>query len=1326
MKKFSTTLLILLSFIQLSFSQTKHPWELGFNGGASWLQSDVKMKKLGGGLGFTFGQMYCQNQTGAIDWGWRFRYLNANTYGQDSKRTSGLLYNNALNGAIDTAVDYEANPGFVYQNYKTHIDEVSVEVLLGANRLRERTHVYPYIFGGVGLTKAVAKSDQLNANGFRYNYLAVDSAMTLSSGEITSKLNELYDGEYETFADGSRSARWKFMPSVGVGLGFEIVKGFSLGLEHKMTWALNDVIDGQQWTNSNLATGDNDKYHYSSVWLKFSFGRGAKTTNSTNSDANNYTNNNSNNTNNNTNNNNTNNTNNINTNTAVAKPKITFTNPSGSGTSTDQQNYTVTATVTGVNSISDITFKVNGNPINGFTYNSASGLFSCPVSLYTGHNSFVITATNSGGSVNNSASVTYNPPATPVLLPPVVQITAPSQSPSNTNQAVVTVSGTVQGIASGTDMQVTLNGNSINSYTYNTVSKTFNITGNLVAGANTFVISAANPAGSDSETVVIIYQTASAFSGPAPVINIITPAANPSNVSVNSAAVTANVQNVSNASQITVNVNGGNIPFNFNSGTKQLGFTANLNSGANNVVISATNSNGSDTKSRTIIYTPVSEPKPVITITNPPSNPSNSSVAAMIVNATVMNVTSKGQISATLNGGNVMTSALNFDPATHQLSFNVNLIPGANSVQISATNVSGADSKSTTIIYNAPAVTPAPVVTITNPATTPFNTTMNSLPVSATVTNVNNSSQVSVMLNGSPVPFNFNSASHVLSFTAALINGSNTISVTATNTGGTDTENAVIIVSQPVVLPAPIVTILNPPTSPFNTGTALSVVNASVMNVAAASQITVQLNGSNVPFNFNASTHQLTFNATLLAGSNIVSISAVNPAGSDSKTATIIYTAANVVPAPVVTITGPSSNPFSTSSTPGAVSATVMNVTAASQISVTLNGNTVPFTFNPVSKVVNLSPSLIAGANIISVTATNSTGSDSKSTTIIYTAPAPALPPVITITSPTANPFNTSANTAALTATVMNVTAASQITVSLNGSNTPFTFNPVSHVLNLNANLVAGANSIAIMATNSAGSDTKATTIIYTAPAPVLPPVVTITDPTANPHIISQLNYTLKAKVLNITNASQIQVYQNNNLITTYTYIAATKMLTIPAALKTGANWFKIRATNSAGKDSATVTIKVIQTNPTGTTDTVNNQGPAKPGKGIISGGNIGGAIGGGAGAGSGTGTTAGSTGSTGTSTGTSAGPEITLVNPATTTVTTTDAIFNLTATMNVASQSYIVIKVNGVPFTGFSYNKVSKNLFAPIPLITGSNSVTIEATNTSGTTTKTIIITKN
>lgn len=992
-----------------SLAQTTHPWELGFNVGAAWQQSDVKMKKLGAGLGFTLGQMYCQTETSPLDWGWRFRFLSANTYGQETKRHYGIQNNLVLNGGLDDSLNYYTSPGYVYHNYKTTLSELSLEVLIGLNRMRERTKVYPYIFGGVGITKGIAKIDQLDASNMMYDYALLDSA------NASSQLGSLLDNDYETFADGNTSPRWKFMPSLGVGLGYQFTKGFSMGLEHKVTWALNDVLDGQQWSNSNATTGNNDRYHYSSIWLKFSFGRKAKPTSTNTTDVTTYTNN----------------------NTVVAtkpeKPAITLTAPASGSATVSQQTYTITARITNINSISDIVFTGNGAGITNFTYNAGSQIFAAPVMLINGSNNYVITATNAVGSATANASIVYNMPPPPQQLAPIVSITNPNINPFTTRDAVIGVGGTVMNITDRNQMQVSVNGAPTNSFTYSPATKAFMVNAALVLGANTFVVSATNPNGSDSKSTVVIYQQdASAFVGPPPVITITNPSANPYNTAVNVTSVTATVMNVTTSSQITVSLNGTNVPFTFNAATHQLALNAALITGANSVTISATNPNGSDTKSRTIIYTPVVSPKPIVTIINPAVNPYTTGVNVVPVNATILNVTAVGQISVSVNGSNLPTGALSFNAATASLTFNANLIAGANSVQVTATNVAGSDSKSTTIIYTQPVAAPAPVVTITNPSVNPFNTTVNA-----------------------------------------------------------------------------------------------ATVNATVLNVTSASQITVSLNGSpSSSFSFNAVTHQLVFNA-----------------------------------------------------------------------------------------------SLIAGSNTVSVTATNSSGADSKSTVIIYTAPAPMLPPVITITSPNVNPFMHNA-----------------------------------------------------------------------------------------------LSYTVKATVVNVTSASQIQVLLDATPTTAFTYSTTTKVLTYNATLHAGANSIKIVATNAAGSDTKSTTIKVLNTSGGTGADTPTTE-PGKPVKGGPGGG-LGGASGATSGAGSvGMGTSA--------STPSSGGPAITLVTPSGTSVTTTDAVYTVVATVDVPNQMNIVVKINGVATSTFSFNRTAKTLSIPLTLTPGNTVVTIEASGGSGTSSKTITITK-
>lgn len=1081
MKKIITTTCIFLFLFSIAVAQNPHPFELGFNVGAAWLKSDVKTAKTGSGAGLTFGQTYCMNQTSPLLWGWRFRYLNANTYGQDTKKSYGIANNEVLNGS-DTLLDYYHTTGYVYHNYKTQIDELSVEVLLGANKFRERTNLYPYIFGGAGLTKAVAKIDQLNDNK-RYDYIKADST--------GSSIKGIYDGSYETLADGNLRPRWKFMPSAGVGLGFEVIKGFSIGLEHKMTWAFNDVLDGQRWSATNSKTGNNDMYHYTSFWIKFSFGRGKKrsgasTTTNTTTQTTTYT-------------------------APNAAPAVTFSNPSSSPFNTASKNMAVSGTITNIRSAGEMSMMLNGSPVNGFTYNESTHTFNYPATLQPGANTFAVTATNSIGTGNASATVIYEQPAVMPNAPPVVTILFPAQSPYSTNQPEINVSGTVQNISGREQMQIMLNGLSVNNFTYTPATREFNMNANLIQGANTVVVSASNPFGNNSKTVTVINKREAA------------------------------------------------------------------------AVI----------------------PPPVVTITSPSANPYNTTVNTVPVKATILNITAAGQLEVLLNGAPVPASRLNYNLSSHLLTFTATLIQGANTVEIAATNVSGRDSRSETIIYTAPEVIAAPVITITNPASNPFNTTTNSETINASVLNISSAGQITVTLNGGPIPtsaLSYNLTSHQLTFNANLIEGANAIVVAATNMSGSDSKTETIIYTKRVQTPAPVVTITNPASNPYTSGTSSATVNASILNITAAGQISVTLNGGPLPasaLNYNAASHQLTFNVNLIGGANTIVVSATNVAGSDSKTETIIFrrTAVAAAAPPVVTITNPNVNPYSATSPVAAVSATVMNVSAANQITVTVNGAVSnAFTFNAASHQVSLSLNLINGSNTVTIAASNADGNDSKTQTINYAVPVK--PPVVSFITPASGSATSLVATFAITAQALNVSNSGQITVKVN--NTPvtaFTFQESTQKIAFTANLIPGNNTVEIKATNTAGTDTKTANVIFrksTKPGDTQtilkpdtlatqnnpnslpggnPPQIVLQTPATNAIATSESVFTISVQLVNVVSASEVTVKVNGAAFPGFSYNTKTKQLSVPVTLNAGANTIVITASNTGGSKTETFSI---------------------------------------------------------------------------------------------------------------------------------------------------------
>ena len=153
------------------------------------------------------------------------------------------------------------------------------------------------------------------------------------------------------------------------------------------------------------------------------------------------------------------------------------------------------------------------------------------------------------------------------------------------------------------------------------------------------------------------------------------------------------------------------------------------------------------------------------------------------------------------------------------------------------------------------------------------------------------------------------------------------------------------------------------------------------------------------------------------------------------------------------------------------------------------------FTFNAATKSFSSQVVLVAGENIFQLVGSNADGTDQKSVVINYNVPSPK-PPIVTITNPAIHPYTTTNNTHNLIATVLNVTSANQINMTLNGAVfSNFTFSVSNSQLNASLPLQEGMNTVKITGTNADGTDSKQAVIIYKKPAVVLPPVVEFVNP---------------------------------------------------------------------------------------------------------------------------------------------------------------------------------------------------------------------------------------
>ena len=165
----------------------------------------------------------------------------------------------------------------------------------------------------------------------------------------------------------------------------------------------------------------------------------------------------------------------------------------------------------------------------------------------------------------------------------------------------------------------------------------------LIEGSNIISIKGTNNGGTDSKSTIINYRKPQPQSPPT--VDI-TNLSSPSYTSTASNfTLLADVQNVTNAGQIEVKVNGTTTSnFGFNVSSSELKLYMSLKEGANVVDVKATNAGGSASDQATITYRKEVVQPPSITFTSPTSLDLLSTTTIILVQAKVYRVDSKSQI----------------------------------------------------------------------------------------------------------------------------------------------------------------------------------------------------------------------------------------------------------------------------------------------------------------------------------------------------------------------------------------------------------------------------------------------------------------------------------------------------------------------------------------------------------------------------------------------------------------------------------------------------------------------------------------------------------
>ncbi len=600
------------------------------------------------------------------------------------------------------------------------------------------------------------------------------------------------------------------------------------------------------------------------------------------------------------------------------------------------------------------------------------------------------------------------------------------------------------------------------------------------------------------------------FDGDPPKVTILRPSNSPYNTYDAIEPLRAEVLGVPYDEDIKVTVNG--VPSNFTFKKDEVNADVLLRIGENTIIVKGENQFGSDYK--TIIINvleknqlpdvPVVVTPPVVINPNNPTTPTTQSPRvkftlpasysetdrnSQAIRVQIENVTNYQDVTLTVNG----RSYNNFRFSYGELSHEVPLNEGQNSIVVSARNSTGSASDAVTVNYRrAVQRVDLPIVRITSTG----NVIENSLggcqtAIEARIENVTNGRDISMTVNGRAfTDFNFNYSTKILRGSINLATGSNQIVIRARNESGEGNDRADVTCAERRRYP-PTVRISQPRNNDVFEQQTIEV-RALTTNVTTQNQIQVVVNGyQNSNFTYDSYNRTISVRINLVQGENSIRIRVSNNEGSNEDLVRFTYRPRVVATPPRVSILQPLNGTFFKNSDID-VQATTSHISNQSQIQVTMNGRGQSFNFEPNTQLIKTRLNLDAGANTIKIIVSNPSGSDAATTTVTYNKPVvieTPRPPRVTIINPT-DGRSVSDPSVTFEGQVDNMSAGSKdIKIILNGTEMQANMNLLRQVRQ-RLSLDEGINTITLRATNKDGTDEKTVRVTY-AKTPVITPTPT-------------------------------------------------------------------------------------------------------------------------------------------------------------------------------------------------------------------------------------------
>jgi OmpA-OmpF porin, OOP family len=298
-------------------AKPRNQWELGVSVGPLNVSGDVRSKNM-----FTSASNSKLMNSNAWSlslrkaWGYiistRLQYMRGGANGFNWQASQGY-WGHATNPYMaNYGVATPASAPGVYYSYKTNISEISAQMVAALNNIkfhRARNKMSTYGAFGVGYMgyetrNDLRRGDFLTGTTYPYNPTAAyatglnNPANGLWSNgykDARTKINNylkggggltaMFDGDYETPAERhdnriyGNQKTYRPIATTALGVQFRLGRRFTLGVEDKVTFTMDDLVDGQRWQEwptpgygGSAMTRDYDNINYLSANLGVNLG----------------------------------------------------------------------------------------------------------------------------------------------------------------------------------------------------------------------------------------------------------------------------------------------------------------------------------------------------------------------------------------------------------------------------------------------------------------------------------------------------------------------------------------------------------------------------------------------------------------------------------------------------------------------------------------------------------------------------------------------------------------------------------------------------------------------------------------------------------------------------------------------------------------------------------------------------------------------------------------------------------------------------------------------------------------------------------------------